>query len=346
MTPNRQNPFLFACGVPRSGTTLLQRMLDGHPDLAVANDSHFIPRALELTNKRLIEIAQDGNPILLTPELANRVFQYHRFYRMGITKTEFNRVLHDSETYRDLVSGLYELYARKRNKRLGGEKTPDYVRRLKLLHAQFPTAKLIHLIRDGRDVALSLREWASPNKGPGRLAMWEPNWVAVSALWWRWMVVEARKQMAAVEPGVYFEVHYEELVAEPEMTLRSVCEFLEIDYCEQMVNYHLGKSRAANKLSAKSAWLAPQQGLRDWRREMKPEQVQLFEVLASDALQEFGYETRRDTLSDQTLSSARECQTWWNQHFLPNHQRNDCTIDATQPRPPDTRSTSEMEKAV
>ena len=41
------NPYVFVVGCPRSGTTLLQRMLDNHPLLAVANDSHFIPRVVE-----------------------------------------------------------------------------------------------------------------------------------------------------------------------------------------------------------------------------------------------------------------------------------------------------------
>ena len=46
-TPERQNPFVFVVGCPRSGTTLLQRMLDNHPELAVAHDSHFIPLAIK-----------------------------------------------------------------------------------------------------------------------------------------------------------------------------------------------------------------------------------------------------------------------------------------------------------
>ena len=149
------NPFLFACGVPRSGTTLLQRMLNSHPQLAVANDSHFIPRALELTDKSLVARAVAGLPVPLTEELAGNVRDYHRFHRLGISPEQFSRAVSESDTYQALVSNLYILHGRNEGKPLAGEKTPDYARRLALLHGMFPRARLIHLIRDGRNVSNS-----------------------------------------------------------------------------------------------------------------------------------------------------------------------------------------------
>ena len=71
------NPFVFVVGCPRSGTTLLQRMLDNHPQLAVANDTHFITRAA----KRILR--KDPQP-LLTDELVEAVKSYRRFHRMKV----------------------------------------------------------------------------------------------------------------------------------------------------------------------------------------------------------------------------------------------------------------------
>jgi hypothetical protein len=328
-----QNPFLFACGVPRSGTTLLQRMLDGHPELAVANDTHFIPRALELTDKSLLDVVHQGHSIPLTTELANQVYHYHRFYRLGITPAEFDDARRESETYRQLVAGLYDRYARKRNKPFGGEKTPDYVRRLGLLHALFPSAKLIHLVRDGRDVALSLLGWATPAKGPGRIALWNETPIAVCALWWSWMVMASRRQAARIDPAAYLEVHYEALVAQPQATLQSICDFLKIDYHDQMANFHRGKSHAGIGLSAKNAWLPPQRGLRDWRREMQPEQIQMFEALVSDALEQFGYEPQFANPSASIRAQASEYRQWWSQHFLPKHKRYDSSLASPEIAP-------------
>ena len=68
-------------------------------------------------------------------------------------------------------------------KPLAGEKTPDYARNLPLLHSLFPWAKFVHLIRDGRNVALSTLEWANEGKGPGRIGLWQEEPVAVCS-WW------------------------------------------------------------------------------------------------------------------------------------------------------------------
>src|SRR3990172_7495789 len=79
-----RNPYLLVVGCPRSGTTLLQRMLDSHPRLAVANDTHFITRALQKTALQLSDSVVAGNEVLLTNELVSGVSAYHRFPRLGL----------------------------------------------------------------------------------------------------------------------------------------------------------------------------------------------------------------------------------------------------------------------
>ena len=322
-TSKTDNPFLFAFGVPRSGTTLLQRMLNSHPELAVANDSHFIPRALELTDKSLIDLAKAGQPIPLTPELANQLHTYHRFYRLGISDEEFKTIREQSTTYQQLVAGLYDCFAKHQGKSLSGEKTPDYLRRMSLLHGLFPNAKLIHLVRDGRNVALSLLQWATPKKGPGRIALWEKSPIAVSAMWWRWMVMESRDQAAAIDPACQMEISYENLVSNPEEKMREACKFLGFDFSQQMVDYHKGKSKPKKGMSAKKAWLSPQAGLRDFRTAMAPEQQELFEALAGDALEAFGYPLHCSSFSQQTTDAAKEYKAWWEQHFMSRHNAAD-----------------------
>ncbi len=325
--PSTKNPFLFACGVPRSGTTLLQRMLNSHPELAVANDTHFIPRALELTDKTLVGEAQAGSKIDLTEELAANVFQYHRFKRLGLSVEEFDSVKSRSTTYQELVGGLYSAFGANQNKHLGGEKTPDYVRRIRLLHGLFPNSKLIHIVRDGRDVALSLLDWATPTKGPGKLELWNQYPIGVCALWWKWFVEEARLQSADLPDSSYLELHYKNLVEQPEQQMRLACEFLRLEYSSAMIEYHRGKSKATKKISAKSAWLAPQKGLRDWRVDMAPEQVELFELLAGDALKQYGFSLFNSKYADRTVESAEVCVAWWEKHFLPKHRKQQAKAD-------------------
>lgn len=299
----QQNPFVFVVGCPRSGTTLLQRMLDSHPELAVANDTHFIPRALGAAP--VAEIPQ------LSEGLVQAVVGYRRFPRLGIANDVALRLARGAGTYPEFVARLYAEFARMHGKRLGGEKTPDYVRHLPLLHRLFPWAKIVHIIRDGRDVALSTLEWANEHKGPGKYELWRAEPLAVCALWWRWQVLAGRQWAGDRGPDVYREVRYDELVARPEEVLRELTDFLGLDYAPQMAEFHVGRQRDEPGLSAKNAWLPPTPGLRDWRSGLSADELQLFDALAGDLLAELGLERGADEPSPATAARAAHCRRLW-----------------------------------
>ncbi len=299
----RRNPYLFVVGCPRSGTTLLQRMLDNHPELAVANDTHFIPRALG---------HDEADPDLpLTADLLARVRAYRRFPRLGLTDAEVDEAAARTDTYAAFVGYLYHLFARKHGKPLGGEKTPDYVRHLPLLHRLFPRARFVHIIRDGRDVALSTLGWAHENKGPGKWTLWQDEPVGTCALWWRWQVSAGRNAGALLSPDRYYALAYEDLVAQPEAELEKLALFLKLPCSPRMAAFHEGKTRPAPGRSAKSAWLPPTQGLRDWRTQMAPHEVALFEALAGDLLKALGYERRYHAIPPDVWAVAAQCRKWW-----------------------------------
>jgi sulfotransferase family protein len=298
-----ENPYLFIVGCPRSGTTLLQRMLDHHPLLAVANDTHFITRAIKgLSN---------GSDLPLTSALIQRVCSYHRFSRLGLSETAVSRAAEKSATYREFVSALYGEYGKLHGKVLAGEKTPDFVRYLAVLHALFPRVRTVHIIRDGRDVALSALQWARADKGPGKLRLWREEPVAVCALWWEWQVRSGQTSGVDLGPQRYHEMKYEFLVGDPEQTLRAATDFLELPFAPEMLAYHKGKVRYSAGLSAKKAWLPPTQGLRDWRSQMSARNLQLFEALAGDLLSTLGYERAFNTISPEITKVAAQCRSSW-----------------------------------
>lgn len=309
---DRNNPVLFACGVPRSGTTLLQRMLNSHPELAIANDTHFIPRALEKTDRKLVDRVLGGERVRLTDELVANVIEYHRFYRLGLSRQRWNVVVGCCEYYDQLVSSIYSEFANTNGKFLAGEKTPDYCRRLDLLNAMFPDAKLVHIVRDGRNVALSLMQWAKPDKGPGKLELWNSQPIGVCALWWRWLALNGLESGLRLGKS-YFQLRYETLVSHPEDELLELSHFLEIEYSHEMLQYNRGKERAEG--SAKSAWRSPVSGLRNWRQDMPESDVRLFEALAGDALQAFGYELQYEAPDSETKNTADACRQWWEANF-------------------------------
>jgi hypothetical protein len=279
-------------------------MLDHHPFLAVANEARFMLRIAE-NGTREIDLP-------LTSELIEWVRSHHRFPKLELSEMAVSKAAENSRTYREFVSALYEEYGKVHNKALTGEKTPRYVRYLPVLHAVFPWVRTIHLIRDGRDVALSTLQWArNGNKGPGRFQLWRKAPLAACALWWRWQVSSGRLDGGDLGSEVYHEVRYENLVSRPEETLRDITEFLELPFAPEMLAYHEGKVRYNTGLSTKKAWLPPLPGLRDWRTQMSERDVELFEEIAGDLLSTLGYERAFKTISPEIAKVGEQYRNWW-----------------------------------
>ena len=295
-----RNPFLFVVGCQRSGTTMLQRMLDAHPMLAVAYDSLFIVRVIK------------GEPIGFDPPLTDEVLAmartHPRFERLGLSDRAVARAASGARVYSEFVAGVYDELARAHGKPLAGEKSPGYCRHMASLHALLPWAKIVHLIRDGRDVALSIRDWG---KGAAKLELWKSEPITVGALWWRRDVMRGCAAGRQLPARVYREVRYEELVGDPPGSMRALAGFLGLPYDEAMVEYHRGRVKERAGLSAKAAWLPPTKGIRDWRSQMSERDRELFEAIAGEQLAMLGYEPGCGRVSASVASVADACEAWW-----------------------------------
>jgi hypothetical protein len=293
------NPFIFIVGCPRSGTTLLQRLLDAHPEVAIFNQSEFIPRLYEEGRG----ITADG---LVSQELVARVIGHHKFSRFGIDPEELERLTraNGALTYARLISLVFDLYGEGRGKRIVGDKTPRYVRKLPTLHSLWPDAKFIHLIRDGRDVCLSLLDWRKAENAVGRFAAWHEDPITTGALWWARNVGIGREDGRLLGPDLYREMRYEDLVSRPVEACTSLCEFLSVSYDDSMLGFHEGRQLADPLLDAKKAWRPITPGLRDWRSQMSAADIEHFEAAAGQMLSELGYPLVVDTPSPRALEEA------------------------------------------
>jgi hypothetical protein len=189
------------------------------------------------------------------------------------------------ETYNDLLTAVFQQYARRRGKVRWGVKTPWYVTEIDQIWRLFPHCKIIHLIRDGRDVALSYRR-----------VSWGSSHTPRVAADWRWKVMLGHK-MGEMIWASYLEVHYEDLVRSPEATLSKVCAFLGEQYEAQMLHYH---QDGAHEMPSESLqWHRTSVSAPDetkvlaWKREMPLADQILFDEIAGDALEQFGYERVR-----------------------------------------------------
>jgi hypothetical protein len=207
---------------------------------------------------------------------------------------------HDPLTAGDAARSFYEAYAAREGKPRWGDKSPPYTWKARRIQSGLPEAHFIHLIRDGRDVALSLSEvsW-----GPGDLQEAADKWVEELG--------RARRRARRLRPGTYLEVRYEDLVADPEPLLRRVAEFVRLPWDPGMLDYHHGAEErmkevirdfhplgggtitAEERKRQHELVSSPPSSSRvgRWRTEMSVEDRQEFEDIAGDLLRELGYET-------------------------------------------------------
>jgi hypothetical protein len=281
-------------GAPRSGTTLLRLMLDSHPELAIPPETGFLALAPKLAGSgdRLRErffaaVTGFGHPSPAWPDF-------------GIPADEFRRALAELSpfTAAEGFRTFYRLYAARQGKPRWGDKTPLYCLSLDAIRRALPEARFVHLIRDGRDVAVSLRRmWFSPGRE-----------IETQAAYWRRCVRAARRAGEGRED--YLEVRYEDLVLHTRPTLERICAFVGLSYHEAMASHHTraaerlkehtGRSRPdGSVLLSVEQRLAQQEGathppdpgrVQAWRAELSGPERERFRKVAGDLLQELGYE--------------------------------------------------------
>lgn len=267
-------PFFVCFG--RSGGTLLRAMLCSHPDLAVPDESFFV---VEMA--RAYSVSQDAFDLdRFLAELGRRP----AFRRWDLPEEDLRAALSPAPTgYAEAVRALYAHYARARGKSRYGDRTNINMFAVPTLASTFPESRFVHLVRDGRDVALSWRELPFGLKRAEEVAL---HWVA--------NVGAARRAGRWVGTDRYREIHYEHLVEDPEGTLRAVCDFIGLAYHPQMLRYggHVQEVVESSQRPEVHGGLRRELTgpARQWRRDMSRQDVLAFEALAGDLLVELGYE--------------------------------------------------------
>jgi hypothetical protein len=278
------NPFVFIVGCPRSGTTLLQRILDAHPQLTVIHETHWIPKFWQ-------QAAKETPQARVTPELLRKLRKHPKFKCLGIRREELQAWFNSGQpvSYDAFVTAVFDRYGREYGKPFVGDKTPAYARSVDLLHSLWPRARFIHLIRDGRDVCLSAVNWKKPGRLLLRASTWKHDADVTAALWWEWHVRMAQKSGHKLGPKIYYEVRYEAVVNQPTEEGAKLCAFLGLPFEETMLRFHEGRTRTEAGLDPKEAWLPVMPGLRNWPTQMPAQEVERFEAAAGRLLDELGY---------------------------------------------------------
>ncbi len=275
----------FVVGASKSGTTWVQALLDGHPDILSRGEGHF-------TNALVPALAQ-----ALRAYNEQSATRNERAARLG--NPSFCPVFDGSDLGHLVATAILLAFDRW----LGdddaiciGDKTPEHALAMEQLAELFPAARFIHIIRDGRDVCVS--GWLFNRK-------WNPEaiesqgltfsrFVAAYAEAWRGRV-EAARAFGRAHPERYHELRYEVLHAEPEAEIARMLRFLEVDSSPEMV----AKCREAG---AFETWAHgrrrgeenPESFFRkgivgDWRNHFDEAAEAAFAAAGGDLLKELGY---------------------------------------------------------
>lgn len=269
---------VFVVGFQRSGTSLLRAMLEEHPALALTTDSMFIPRFWHHRARYQSEGRVDARRLVADLLLSPRVREWRLPEEVVAARID---ELEDP-TFSDALAVVFRAYADTKGKPTWGDKTPGYVLRIELIASLFPEARFVHVIRDGRDSVISCLS-------NGVVA----DTVARGADLWVQRVGRGRRAGRAVGSRRYLEVRYEDLVSDPTTSLTTVCGFLGISFDDRMLRY---SEHALSDLPERTRYRhqnlskPPTPGLRNWRTDMAPSDVAVFQAVGGRLLDELGYE--------------------------------------------------------
>ena len=269
---NLADKIIFIGGAPRSGTTLMKNILDAHPDIC------------------------SGPEFDIMPEIV-------RVWQLGVQKVREGRIsafLNEDqlrERFASLVHSLLEPYRLGKNKACIAEKTPDNILVFTQINRLLPTAYLIHVIRDGRDVVSSMVGVAeSYRHAQEKVPTTIKNVEACAQTWRRYVSApfERPEVFQSTEfQRKYIEIRYENIIQDPEATLRYVCRRLEVDFSPSMLTPHL----FPHDLITDDFWYnqtmmegpLSQRSIGRWRRDLTLTQRIIVAHYCQTDLQRFGY---------------------------------------------------------
>lgn len=307
--PHHARP-VFVTGFPRSGTTLLQRLIGSHPNIAAAPEIHFFSRIHDFT-ELWGDLSVDANLRRVVRELCRppAMLSSPIFDEDAV----FSHVAGTARTYRDLLAGLMAVAAEQAGKPRWSEKTP--AQEAGRIWALFPEAQVVHIVRDVRDVICSVRAapWVHPTARTADIAV---EW--------------ARFTLATIQSGTergpeqYLTVRYEDVARAPEPVMRTVFAFLGEDFSG------IALDPTDQSLVPEAAWwmhralepirAAPQM---QWARELSRSDQALAWAAARNVLVGLGYppQRRRTAIAGALLLGPTGVRRRWTRWKLEGRTR-------------------------
>jgi hypothetical protein len=270
---------VFVVGSSRSGTTLVYSLILSSGEFAIYEAETL-----------LLEVCQIKYGNLLSGKKYEKFMRdwlrSKQFYRSGLLADRFKlEAKKHCASYTDFLKFFMESIAKNQGKQRWAEQTPYNLFHMDILSKAFPDAKFIHVIRDGRDVAISRRKlgWTgSRSKDKMKILL-------AAALSWEFCVKKA--QFFGYRLGDnYKEIKYEELVAAPEDTLRSINDYAGITIEKEKINNcQIGSLGKGNTIFQDNMEGISTKGVNRWKTELSEEEKKILNIAIGKTLNQLGY---------------------------------------------------------
>jgi hypothetical protein len=287
---------VFVVGSARSGTTLLYDMLLSAGDFA-----------LYLGESNIFNLLAPRFGNLGSRQNRERMFEVWAgsslFRISGLDRQQIERpILEDCRNPGDFLRIVMDAVARQQGARRWAGNAPEEILHLRQIKQTIPEALIIHMIRDGRDVSLSLSQ-----KNYIRPFPWKKRETPEgTSLYWQWIVGKGRAASAFLGRD-YTEVRFEELIADPRPVLRRLSEFLEQDLDYDTIQRNAVGAVARPNTSFKRSHEATFNPVGRWKKQFTKEQLSRIEGLVGNTLMELGYE-----LASTGVESSNRLYVEWN----------------------------------
>jgi hypothetical protein len=266
---------VFIVGMNGSGTSMLTESLGRHPALyAFPGETRMIPHFIDCA-PRFGDLQDDDN--------------FLRFWKYVISSAPDFEVFNDHqplqipENWRDfprslahILDAIFRAFAQAQGKHRWCEKSPNNSEHILRIAELFPLSSFVHIIRDGRDCAASTqrRQYRNPELSINR---------------WRYVVADAMEQGSRLGDR-YLELKYEDLTIDPERWMRTICEFLELQFDDRVLQS--GMPQSAKQPKHEAGYVGRiEPNSQKFLRSFSSQEIERLEQIAGQLLDQLGYET-------------------------------------------------------
>ena len=267
----------FIVGVGRSGTSLLQSMLNAHPDIASPPETHFL--------RNYVFPSLKSNGFVATAKLSAFLQADDSFKRIGIPVEQIYDVKAQKVELRSAYLEMLDIYKERKEKKYIVDKDPRNIDFLPQLNHLFPDAKIIHIYRDPRDVIASKMKAAWSKSKP----YWLHGFIGQSQ-------IKGGRQLAKKHftSENYLEIAYEDLIQKPEATLQKLTTFLGVSYDEKMLTFSKSAKELVDKkeIQWKKETMQPlmKGNSNKWKSSLTNFQATFIEQISKEYFQQLNYQ--------------------------------------------------------